>query len=136
MFELLRRNLELNRLTNVRAVNVAASDDQSLRISEGPAWNRGQATTIEANGNSLSSQVRAMPIGDILSEADCGARGIVKIDVEGGEPAVVNGLLACLPEPCAPTLEIVVEEFSHARCPGKIARSPRGGVPGPGLSHL
>jgi FkbM family methyltransferase len=109
MFELLRRNLWRNRLTNVRAVNVAASDAHgSLRIYEGPAWNRGQATTVGPNGGSPGSRVRAMPIGEILSEAEVRRARVVKIDVEGGEPAVVSGLLACLPAMRA-DLEIVVE---------------------------
>jgi FkbM family methyltransferase len=93
-FELLTANLARNHVTNVRAVNVAASDAPgTLRLFEGPAWNRGLANTTLARGGTSDVEVSALPLPTILSSAELQRARVVKIDVEGGEPAVMRGLL-------------------------------------------
>ena len=42
------------------------------------------------------AEVEARPLGDLLSEDEISRARLIKIDVEGGEPAVLHGLLRCL----------------------------------------
>jgi FkbM family methyltransferase len=108
-FELLTRNLARNNATNVRAVNVAASDAPgTLRLFEGPAWNRGLANTVMSRGGTATVEVSAMPLPSILSESELGRARVIKVDVEGGEPAVMRGLLPALGQ-MRDDLEFVLE---------------------------
>jgi FkbM family methyltransferase len=93
-FELLRGNLELNRASNVRAVNVAAADKRGVvRIHDGPPENRGLASTVAPRGGSTSAEIQALPLPEILRDEELRRARVIKIDAEGGEPAILAGLL-------------------------------------------
>jgi FkbM family methyltransferase len=109
IFVALEANLTRNRTTNVRAVNLAASD-RSGRVAMfvGPAWNRALASTVPTEGLEPECEVEAWPLADILTEDELSRARLVKIDLEGGEFAAVRGLAQAL-ETMRPDVELVVE---------------------------
>jgi FkbM family methyltransferase len=93
----LLENLSLNRATNVKAYNCAAYDrETTLRIFHGKPANIGQATSYEGNaiheGMSEVSDVLAKPLSQIVDPAELYKAKLVKIDVEGAEWFVINGV--------------------------------------------
>lgn len=121
IFLVLEANLARNGITNVRAVNLAASDrDGRVTVFAGPASNRALASTVPTKGLEPESEVEARPLADILTEAELGRARLVKIDVEGGEFAVVRGLARAL-ETMRPDVELVVEVS-----PSSLARQGEG----------
>jgi FkbM family methyltransferase len=108
----LARNLERNRATNVRAVNVAASDQRgTVKLFRGPEHNIGMTGLFdEQEGIKMEFQcmVEAAPLAEILHAEELQKARLIKIDVEGAEWAVVGGMGRIF-ESGRPDLEIVVE---------------------------
>jgi FkbM family methyltransferase len=108
----LQRNLALNRVANVRAINMAASDHRgSLKFYRGPSDNLGSSTIYQElakQGSQFEAEVETAPLGQILSSSELKHARVIKIDVEGAEEAVVRGLAPAL-HMCREDLEIVVE---------------------------
>jgi FkbM family methyltransferase len=95
---LLKSNIKLNGLRNVRVVHAAAADQRgTLMVHPGSADNIGQTHTRDLAGDALGVPVTALPLTDILTADELERVRIVKIDVEGGEAAVVRGMQALLP---------------------------------------
>ncbi len=99
----LLKNLERNHAANVRAVNVAASDDPGeLDLFEAPDESRGRTTTSATWAKQSDCQpagkTRALPLGAIASREELRGARLIKIDVEGAEWAVCTGLLPILGE--------------------------------------
>lgn len=121
--ERLRENIQRNEL-NVRVAIVAASDgDGELRLFSGPAKNLGRTTTVasvardatgvrSADELAPSAIVQARPIGAIATDEELAAARVIKIDVEGAEPAVLRGLAAVIPK-LRGDCEIMVELSPH-----------------------
>lgn len=108
-FERLQRNVALNRARNVRAVNLAAGARRgTVRLYRGPASNRGETTTLESSGFQPDAEVECLPLAEVLTPDEVRRARLVKIDVEGAEWDVVEGLLPLLPS-CRPDLEVMVE---------------------------
>lgn len=112
-FALLRDNIALNRWTNIRAVNVAVSDRPGrLELFEPYEGNIGAITTLASRGGRSLGVVEALPLGSILTPGEVARVRLIKLDVEGAEPAILRCLiddLALFPS----TLEIVVEASPH-----------------------
>jgi FkbM family methyltransferase len=63
IFNSLKNNLALNRVGNIRLVNMAVSDQlQVLRLFIGPEWNVGLTTTVEKSSFKFEGQVLAAPL--------------------------------------------------------------------------
>lgn len=94
-FKQLRANLRLNDFAdNVRAVQVAASDKPGqLELYDVAAGNMGAATTIAGRGGTLLATVEAKPLVDILTPDEINRVRLIKIDVEGAEPAIMTNIL-------------------------------------------
>jgi FkbM family methyltransferase len=111
IFDQLKRHLALNAAANVRAVNVGVSDrDGRARLYLGPKDNRGGTTLFQRStaGSELEVEVATAPLGKILTTEEWSRARILKIDVEGAEALVAEGLrplLASAPD----DLEIVME---------------------------
>jgi FkbM family methyltransferase len=107
IFDQLKGQVSRNGLSNVRLVDEAVgAADGWVRIVDGPAWNSGQTATavdVERPGTVVSR-----PLHEILTADEIRRCRIVKIDVEGGEFAVVRGIGPVLDELSADA-EIVVE---------------------------
>lgn len=110
IFALLEETVRINGLEGrVRCVNQAAAAERGvLRVFSGPAHNVGLTTTVAARGFAAESEVPAAPLGDMLSAEEVRTARLVKIDVEGGEPAVLAGLGSFL-SACPREVELLVE---------------------------
>jgi FkbM family methyltransferase len=110
VFDALRETLERNgHLRNVRTINkAAAAEPGTLTVYTGPAHNIGLTTTVQTRGFDEQGIVDALPLDDLLTEAERRAARLVKIDVEGGEDAVLAGMNAFL-EQAPNDVEILIE---------------------------
>jgi FkbM family methyltransferase len=95
IFSLLEHNVRINRATNVRLVNAAVSDRrQTLTLYSGGVRNIGATTTLASRGFPIETTVEAWGLAQLLSPDELARAKLIKIDVEGGELAVLRGLLA------------------------------------------
>jgi FkbM family methyltransferase len=102
-FERLRRNVELNRIENVRLSQLALWDrsGERLRLEGAPAL---ASTVVSADGEVVS-----------LSIDDCAARlgvpgvGLIMLDLEGGEEKALRGARRLLAEPKGSAPALVFE---------------------------
>jgi FkbM family methyltransferase len=94
----LRDNLELNGVTNVTAIEVAAgADDGSGALYAGPPGNTGQASMQVPTGTLGASidertDVTVRRLASVVADVHRPRLRLVKIDVEGAEFAVLRGL--------------------------------------------
>jgi len=113
IFRALQDNLARNRVRNVRAVNVAASDRRGVvRLFLGPVTNRGLTTMLPEEAAKYACEfeceVQAGPLAAILGSEEVRRARLIKIDVEGAEWPVVEGLAPLL-EATRPDLEVLME---------------------------
>lgn len=104
-------NLERSAASNVRALHAAVSDHEGeIGIYAGPSHNLGLTTTVPGARRGLRQEamVRAAPLGSLLSAEEVARARLLKIDVEGGEPAVIAGMAGFLAG-CRDDLEILLE---------------------------
>lgn len=96
MFDLLQRNLMLNAFAHASAIPVAASRSAGRLTLQGyaaGAANRGTSRIHDAGGGAATSfDVGAVRLDDALEAQGMGAIDLVKIDVEGAEDAVLDGM--------------------------------------------
>lgn len=91
--ESFRHNIELNQIRNVRLMEVAASDrsgKETMRIAENLAtasllWHRNNPSATEVT-------VGTEPIDDLVDSGELRRPTFVKIDVEGAEGLVLQGM--------------------------------------------
>ncbi len=118
---LLQENLARNSFaTNVRAVNVAVSERPGkLDLYDFSDDNIGAATTLAsrasewrqlhgASSGTFVASVDALPLRDILTPDELQRVRLIKMDVEGAEPSILDNILtdlACYPA----TMDILVE---------------------------
>jgi FkbM family methyltransferase len=92
-FDLLTKNVELNRLNNIHTLNIAASDksgETTIRIPESLSmssmvWHRNDPSAIEL-------EIKTVVIDELVKTGNLPAPKFVKIDVEGAEGLVVQGM--------------------------------------------
>ncbi|WP_042437735.1 FkbM family methyltransferase [Streptacidiphilus albus] len=104
------KHIQLNGLGNVRTVNAAVSDkNQLLTFILASSHNMGANSIVPYDGPAESTfKIGALPLPELLTDAEVAKARIIKIDVEGAEGAVVRGLapvLRLLP----PSAEIAIE---------------------------
>lgn len=121
VYSLLSNNIAKNRASNIRLVNVAASDcRKTLDIFAGEGSNIGKTTTIEARGLRKECSVQALPIDEILSLDELNRVSLIKIDIEGAELPVLNHLIDNLSN--YPDDISIIVEASIQDDPGEWAR--------------
>jgi FkbM family methyltransferase len=100
IFGLLQSNIARNGLSNIVAHNVAVSDKRgTLTVFLHGPGNLG-LTTILRNETAAGAQeetIEARPLADIVPETDILTARLIKIDVEGAEWQVLQGMAALIP---------------------------------------
>jgi FkbM family methyltransferase len=87
------RNIEINRLTHVRLLKLAASDkpgEAIIRMAENPStaslvWHRDNPSAIEM-------RIKTASLDDLREAGEFGSPKFVKIDVEGAEGLALQGM--------------------------------------------
>jgi FkbM family methyltransferase len=103
--------LGANRADNVRTVNCAvAASKGKLPLYCGPADNTGMTTTVPSGEFPpvLECEVEADALSALLTEDEVRRARIVKVDVEGAEWSVADGMRPILAS-CRDDLEVVME---------------------------
>lgn len=109
IFATLRENARVNDTQGVRLVNKAVADRAgTLLIYAGPVQNIGLSTTVKQRGFAVESEVEAAPLADLVDPDETRTTQMVKIDVEGGEDAVLRGMRGFL-DAAPDDVEILVE---------------------------
>lgn len=91
IFKVLKFNVEINSLNNVKFYNLAASSSAGMvnfRVSGLENHGTGHVVSAEQGGETI--QVRSLPIDEVLTQHSCVS--LIKIDVEGYECEVLKGL--------------------------------------------
>ena len=109
-FAELLANIERSEHGNsINAINKAvASERGTLQIYAGPKHNVGLATTVATRGLSVESTIEAAPLTELLNDEEIANARLVKIDVEGGEPAVLAGMRDFV-DRCRDDVELLIE---------------------------
>lgn len=108
-FARLCRNLRRNGAGAVRALAVAAEERAGpVTLYGGQAHNSGTTSTVAAPGLTRLMSVDAAPLSELLTPEEVATTRVVKIDVEGGERAVLRGLLPAL-DAMPADVELVIE---------------------------
>ncbi|MEE4172969.1 MAG: FkbM family methyltransferase [Xanthomonadales bacterium] len=117
-FDYLQRHVERNGAHTVRCIHAAATAEEGERVSlPGPIGNQGMARVAEVGagagqgaetGNHRAAIVRAAPLDTLLTDREIREARFVKIDVEGGEWHVLQGMSRLFREG-RDDLEVMVE---------------------------
>lgn len=111
IYDRLTQNIERNAGLDakIRTVNVAVSDRPGqLDLYEFGPSNSGATTTIAARHGTKCGTVAAAHLGDILTAPEREGVRLIKMDVEGAEPAILGDILDHLDD--YPTrMDIIIE---------------------------
>lgn len=109
IFGALQNNLGLNKVRNVRSVNMAASDSQGVtHVFHGHECNSGLTSIFDGRDLELECQIESAPLSIILKPQEIENARLIKIDVEGAEWSVAIGMEKLFGSARA-DLEIIVE---------------------------
>lgn len=121
IFQRLLANIERNGLNQVKPLNVAVTDvDTVLSVFLHGAENLGATTTVnfeaERRGIAVETQIAGHPLSGILPLDEILASRLIKIDVEGAEWLVLRGMNDVLPkldDACIILIEVNQGSLGH-----------------------
>jgi FkbM family methyltransferase len=114
IFQQLSANVTTNEASNARLVNVAASAGSGeVGVFRAKDSNIGATSLTASDDRTFEASVRSEPLSSILTSDELGSARLIKIDVEGHELSVLEGLYPVLDD-VSPELEIMVELSSAA----------------------
>lgn len=118
IFSDLRFNIQLNKLTNIKPILCAVSDrSEILAFRDPPPENRGTSRIAESVVTGAFS-VGAFSVPEILTFYKLGSPKLIKIDVEGAEKLVLNGLfLSPQYRPDHIVFEFLPNDFEYGSSP-------------------
>jgi len=90
--QLLEVNVQSNEATNVRILAVAAGAARADGVLSMPHSGDAARMSLTADGRAVEQQVSIVPLADIVDSDDVRRLGLIKIDVEGYEDRVLQGL--------------------------------------------
>jgi len=91
----LRRNLDINAAQNVVVHAIALSNRSGIvTVYEGPARNKGLSSMRPVDGAARQLAVRSAAFDDL--DVETARLRLIKIDVEGAEQVVIEGMNGCL----------------------------------------
>jgi FkbM family methyltransferase len=110
-FRQLQRNIELNGYKNIHAVRKAVSDRTGVRklLVNPKGSDRHSLFAGESSWEPESPEVETTRLDDFLEECDWPRVDLIKMDIEGAEPAAMAGMKQTL-EKCG--VRYVITEFS------------------------
>jgi FkbM family methyltransferase len=113
IFSQLQRNLRINKVENVRAVNCAAWDKEEMitmytHTDDSPVTTTAMPGWASEWHLERKCQVPAAPVSTILEPDEIKVARLIKIDVEGAEWHVLSGMRSMMAQ-CRDDLEIIVE---------------------------
>jgi FkbM family methyltransferase len=102
-------NIQQNSITNIRSVNVAASNIRgTTKIYAGTRNNQGATTIMSQLGQEVEGEVLKIPFDEIVDLEELTSARVIKIDIEGAELPVLERIFA-LTDILRKDVEIVVE---------------------------
>ncbi len=106
----LTRSIAANGCQNVRAVNVAVSDNPGkVMIYAGPPENSGATSTLaDWRAGTPEAEVLALPLDQILTPSEMQRVRLIKIDVEGAEAPILRQIAGTI-HAYPPQVEVLVE---------------------------
>jgi FkbM family methyltransferase len=109
IIERLKRNLQLNRVSNVRLIQAAVAMERgSIALYGGYEGNAGAATTLAQEGRPKEGEVMAITMDDVLTDNERSRLKLIKIDVEGAEAPILSQILDHI-DMYNPRMQILVE---------------------------
>jgi FkbM family methyltransferase len=109
IYERLMTHVHLNSLNNVKVLNIAVTNEpQKLKIYFASESNIGRTGIFNIEGGTLECEVEGLPLPMILEPNEIRDARLIKIDVEGAELMVAEGLYPML-QSCRDDLEIIME---------------------------
>src|SRR5258706_3570244 len=118
VFEYLKKNVELNGLTNISLVNKAVldSDDKTIDFF-GPMEKFGKGS-LTPNYTNKSVPVATIQIDTLLIENNISMVDIIKIDIQGFEYYAFKGAWHLLQSPDAPDILFEFEDWAEGEASG------------------
>ncbi|HEX8857374.1 MAG TPA: FkbM family methyltransferase [Thermoleophilaceae bacterium] len=113
----LEANLRRNRMTNVRVLRIAGADREGTAPLYRAPWNDAETSTLPRHGHQREAEVPTAPVLRLPSEDELARMRVAKIDVEGGERAVLDGIRSDIER--APALQHVAIEVHPAELAGQ-----------------
>lgn len=122
IFQLLIDNIKLNSRENITAHQVAiGKEEREVYINLGPDSNIGTTSISTEHGPSTVENVKMAPFQVFLTMEELADVRFIKIDIEGAEPSVIEGLVDSLPNMHS-SLELVIEVTPSSDPKEQIAR--------------
>lgn len=100
VFDTLQKHIALNDADNIRAICYAVSNERTrLVIHHGESSNIGSTSIVRNFKESFHPdlEIEAAPLGDLLSHEEITKARMIKIDVEGAEWLVIEGMAQIFP---------------------------------------
>jgi FkbM family methyltransferase len=119
IFDELLRNVAINELTNVQAIQIGLADRsaeaqlfEANDVSSDGSWNAGLGTIHEMRARQrIVAKIKLAPLDVIREELDLRRIDVMKIDVEGAELSVLRGAADAISD-CKPIILMEVNEES------------------------
>jgi FkbM family methyltransferase len=113
IYKLLNVNIKQNEMSQIRSVNLAASNfSGDISLYYGGDQNIGATTTVKSRGFPGVGVIKALPVIDILSNDEMSRARLIKIDIEGGELPVLDNIITNI-DRFSNEINLIVEASAH-----------------------